>query len=108
MKVSVFQDLVKGALPGDYVHLYKVNVVTNLDHTNMRIYRTSHCKHCNHDNTESVVVVFNEPERLSIFQAGLLFCLFRLNRRPVDYASYHKSPAGKRFIENIVSVEVME
>jgi len=106
MDYDEFVKKVKSAKQDTYSHLYHVKVKTNSEHTHMRIYRDNECKHCGHITMESVIVTFKKSQRLSIFQAGLLFSLFYLNRKPVDYASYHKCPAGKEFIDNINEVVV--
>lgn len=67
------------------------------------------CPCCGSDlskNPQEIEVLFNSPqEHLSIFQAELLFFMYRENRKPFDYASYHKCEAGKKFINNILEVK---
>lgn len=68
------------------------------------------CKHCGADLTTnehlSLKVEFNATqEPLSVFQAYLLWMMFKTKQIPYDYASYHKCIAGKRFIENIKEVK---
>lgn len=106
MDYDVFVKKVKDAKPG-YSHLQDIKVVSNQKHTVLKIYRDIHCRHCNHSSNEVVIVQFKEPHHLTVFETGLLFSLFYHNRRPIDYASFHKCVAGKRFIENIVNVEVV-
>lgn len=62
------------------------------------------CKCCGNTQTDSVIVSFNKPTKLTIFQANTLFLMFAKQEKPVDYAEYHKCPAGKEFIESIVEV----
>lgn len=64
------------------------------------------CKHCGADLTKdsynSLEVEFNGPQKeLSIFEAYLLWMMFKMKVIPMDYANYHKCVAGNRFIENI-------
>jgi hypothetical protein len=67
------------------------------------------CRTCGTDLTKSsqpVEVEFNNPQKeLSIFQANLLFLVFKLNQSPYDYANYHKCIAGQRFIKNIKEIK---
>jgi len=68
------------------------------------ISKTTKCPSCNHTFRERICMLFNEPQRLSIFQAGLIYSLFYKNQIPADYASYHKTQAGERFIKNISAI----
>lgn len=86
--------------------LLKVKVMTNKEHTSQRIYSESKCSQCGHTTTIIVFILFSKEQKLSVFQAGLLFSLYVLNKKPNDYANYHKCIAGKEFIENIKSIEV--
>lgn len=52
------------------------------------------------------VEFYQSIEHMSIFQAELLYMLYVQNRKPSDYAGFHKSPAGRKFIENILEVIV--
>jgi hypothetical protein len=53
---------------------------------------------------QSITVSFKEPHHMTIFEAELLFAVFYLKKKPVDFSSYHKCIAGKRFIENIEEI----
>ncbi len=65
------------------------------------------CKLCGSISRKILTVEFYEPiENLTVFQAGLLFSVFAENRKPLDYANYHKCIAGKEFIKNIKSVNL--
>lgn len=56
---------------------------------------------------QGVKVYFKQPQQLTIFQAGLLICLYVLKRLPRDYGGYFKCPAGKEFAENIEKVNLL-
>lgn len=92
---------------GRYSLLYGVKVVYDKQHHLAKVYRLNKCKKCKHAREEAVFVKFkNNPEKLSVFQVNLLFSLFYVNQKPSDYASYHKTIAGKEFIESIEEVRV--
>lgn len=76
-----------------------LKVITNKEHTNLKIVNR---------NKVGVRVLFHEPQKLTIFEAELLYDLYFLNRRPPDYANYHKCKAGKKFIANIKSISKIE
>jgi hypothetical protein len=59
------------------------------------------CSKCGHEKKTEVIAWFKKPVRLTIFEAEMLFAVFGLGRRPLDYANYHKCPAGKEFVESI-------
>ena len=55
-----------------------------------------------------VKIVFAKPmEHLSVFQNDMLYSIFFLKRKPVDYARYHKCPAGREFFQNIKELFVL-
>lgn len=83
-----------------------IKVRTNREHTKQTVYTKLKCKTCGTNVTQNVTVYFKKPEQLTIFTADLLYFLFILKRKPMDYANYHKCIAGKEFIENIEKVEV--
>lgn len=49
-----------------------------------------------------------KAKHLTIFEVELIYMIFVLNKKPYDYASYHKCQAGKEFIENIKNITVKE
>jgi len=54
---------------------------------------------------KQIIIQWETPQNnLSVFQAGLLFMLFALKKKPNDYAAYHKCIAGVEFISNIKNV----
>lgn len=67
------------------------------------------CKTCGTDltlNSSYIEVYFNAPQKnLSIFEANLLFMVFKLNKLPHDYENFHKCIAGNKFINNIKDVK---
>ena len=69
-----------------------------------------YCKRGFNDSIENTLIVYFKdlPQHLTIFQASMLFLVFKLKKKPCDYAKYHKCPAGKKFIENIVKIEGVE
>jgi len=85
---------------------YKVKVAGNSDRTIQTLFREEICKTCKNKNKQSIMVFFKESQRLTIFQAEMLFAVFALNRIPIDYANYHKCEAGKKFIQNIDKIVV--
>lgn len=65
------------------------------------------CKYCktNLSKEQELDIEFHNPvENLTIFECGMLFSLFKLNRIVTDYAGWHNCKAGKEFIENIKSI----
>lgn len=68
------------------------------------------CSKCGQSMTNSgktVIVKLHKPiEHFSIFEAELLYELYAENKRPYDYAGFHKCPAGREFIGNIAEVTV--
>lgn len=67
------------------------------------------CHYCGTDLTKKeedpLIIEFNQNQnRLSIFQAYLIYMVFKLNMLPADYAKYHECIAGKEFIENIKNI----
>lgn len=66
------------------------------------------CKYCKTDLSKDqnlYIEFYNPVTNLTIFECGMLFSLFRLNRIVADYAGYHNSQAGKEFIQNIKSIQ---
>ena len=71
-----------------------------------QIYKSVVCSKCRAGGLkQQIFIQFQNQKALTIFQAGLLWSLFVENKKPYDYADYHKCIAGKEFIENIVKVE---
>lgn len=111
MKIEDFVSKVKSAKKSQVATAnFGIKLRVNKDRTEQHIFfsdiRTCRC--CGHqiggENNELKVLFYN-PESLSIFQAGLLYSLFILNKVPYDYAGYHNCIAGKEFIENIKEAE---
>ena len=74
------------------------------------------CSQCGVEKEYRITVHFKENPKyirkhsnmkLSIFEAGILMDIFGKKKIPKDYAGYHESPAGERFIENIENVNVV-
>jgi len=84
---------------------FDVNVKTNSEHTRVTIYKDEACDKCNSVSSKNVIVEFFNPHQLTIFEAEMLYSVYCLNRKPYDYDNFHKSIAGKEFIENIKVVE---
>lgn len=60
------------------------------------------------NNFKILIIHFNNLQQpLTIFEAGLLWGIYVENKKYYDYADYHKCFSGKKFIENIKSVEVV-
>ena len=107
MKIEDFYLILRNCKNGNHTGSMKLKCQVNPERTEWRIYTEStKCKHCGHTAYDlPLVVFFHSPqEHLTIFEANLLFMVFRLNKKPLDYAQYHKCIAGKRFIENISEV----
>lgn len=69
-----------------------------------KISKSFTCKHCGHQELQSVFVTFKEDHQLTIFEAALLWSLFYHDELPHDYAAYHDCIAGKRFIDDIKEI----
>lgn len=67
--------------------------------------RTDKCKHCGNESKKRLTISFIKPHKITVFEAGLLWMLFVENKKPVDYAGFHKCTAGKEFIKNIGSID---
>jgi hypothetical protein len=78
---------------------------TNSEHTLWKLHSSDVCPCCKQEVSNSLYVGFKRPVKLTIFQVGLLWSLYVLNKRPHDYAQYHKCVAGKEFITNIESIK---
>jgi hypothetical protein len=67
------------------------------------------CGHTTHAETDGVYLYFKEPkEHLTIFEAHLMYMMFKQKLKPYDYAGWHECIAGKNFIENIDSIQFNE
>lgn len=84
----------------------EVKVKTNKEHTRQTIYKDFKCKSCGTHISQKVIVYFKKYHQLTIFEAHLLFYLFILKKKPMDYGNYHRCIAGKEFIANIDDVVV--
>ncbi|MEM2618619.1 MAG: hypothetical protein QW356_03925 [Candidatus Hadarchaeales archaeon] len=91
----------------DVMRLARELRVVRLGANTVAVERGGMCKRCGRPFTERVVVEFERPQRLSYFQAYLLFSVFAMGRRPYDYADYHRCSAGAEFVSNISRVEVL-
>ena len=73
----------------------------------LNLWLDKRCVRCGNEcNTARLYIQFKQPQKLTVFEAQLIYSLFVLKRRPYDYAQYHKCEAGKKFIENIENYEV--
>lgn len=73
------------------------------------LYSTHECPTCHRGDVENKLEVkFKEDQGLTIFEADLLFMLWIEKKKPKDYANYHQCFAGRKFIENIDSVKILE
>ncbi|HJX50266.1 MAG TPA: hypothetical protein VJ438_02275 [Candidatus Nanoarchaeia archaeon] len=95
-------------------------ILVNPERTRFQLFKKESqkiCSKCGTDLTkrekDALIIEFYEaPNKgcglegsLSFFEAEMLFMVWRLGKCPVDYASWHKSPAGKSFIENIKEIK---
>ena len=60
------------------------------------------CPVCN--TTQKRELKIKTHTKLSIFDVSLLFSVFVLDKLPKDYANYHTTPAGKKFIKGLITV----
>ena len=81
-------------------------VITNPEQTRKRIFKDCKCESCGCSEKKGITVYFKQFQQLTIFQAEMLFAVFYLGKKPIDYAQYHKCPAGQKFIDNIERIEV--
>ena len=87
----------------------EIKVEGSYDGLTKTIYTDEKCHCCNRIKTETKLVVkFKNKTNLTIFQADMLFMILMENKKPRDYADYHKCIAGKEFIDNIESYKVVE
>jgi len=112
MKIEEFKKLLKTKirvrLNGTSQKYLDIKVKKYIAINRFEVYlETATCSKCGSSVRSSVIVDFFKPiENLTIFEAQLLYSLFVLNKIPYDYAQFHKSQAGKEFIENIKNVVV--
>lgn len=107
MKVDEFVKKLKEAkLTQTETAFFNVKV-KRFDDGVIKIYKEEKCKYCKVVDYRAVEISFHKEHTLTIFEAGLLYALYILNKKPKDYANFHKCIAGKRFIENIKSIYVM-
>lgn len=56
-----------------------------------------------------IKIHFVEPiEHLTIFETYMLYLIFIKKLKPYDYANFHKSTYGQKFIQNIESLYINE
>ena len=94
MKIETFLKLLNAAkrYPG-YTGSSDVRAIRNSEKTTWKIIN---------EEGAGVKVTFKQArEGLTLFEADLLCHIVHLEKRPADYADYHKCIAGKRFIESI-------
>lgn len=85
----------------------ELQVTRSPDGLKRTISKSFTCKHCGHSEWQFVKVTFKTvPERITIFEAGMLFSVFHDNKLPKDYADFHKCQHGRQFIDNIEKIEV--
>lgn len=84
----------------------KAKLITDDSGTLHKLYKEKSCNGCGIKSGKYVYVSFHNPTRLTIFQAGMLYSIFVLGKRPTDYAKYHECSAGIEFIENIKDITV--
>lgn len=89
-----------------YTGFSKNKVQTNHEHTRYIISSFEKCKSCQGEDLRSLTVEFSKHHQMTIFEADMLFMVFIENKRPADYANFHKCPAGIEFIENIKSIKM--
>ena len=95
----------------DYTGGLDLKIRVNLEHTYFKLsvkpkIEIDKCPYCHTDLKKTevnplIIEFYKEQEHLSIFQAELLYNMFKINKIPIDYAKYHTCPAGKEFIANI-------
>jgi len=91
----------------EYANIHNISV-SKVSLNSFLIIKEQTCKTCQHKTSKRLEVVFNKKDSLTIFETSLLFMLFVENKKPVDYAEFHKRQAGKEFIENINNVQVIQ
>jgi hypothetical protein len=108
MNMNEFIKKIKEAKPSQkQTGFFGSELRTNQEYTVKTIYERTVCKTCGSKINRGIQVTFDTPVKLSIFQCELLFALYVLNKRPVNYANYHKCIAGKRFIESIREIKTI-
>ena len=108
MKLSNFEKIIKSCKKTNThtgTTATKLKVMVNPERTHYRMVATQNCGSKLRKNltlTSSVVVELKEPiAHLTVFQVATLYMVMAEQKLPVDYANYHKTIAGKRFINNI-------
>lgn len=112
MEVEQFKEKLKSCgYSAERTGYKQIKVKVNKERTNFVIYAQEEVKIFGKGRKfkQEVEVLFNKPQnKLSIFQAELLFFVFGLNKKPLDYAQYHKCKSGSEFIQNIKSFKVCD
>lgn len=81
---------------------YDYNPEANVEGKKLVLKETETCDKCETETNHTITVEFYEkPERITIFQAGVIYSIVALEEIPRDYAEFHESKAGKEFIGNI-------
>ena len=105
MKVEDFKTILKTLKRDNSEHYLDVKVVKYYSLNRFKVYRDEKCPKCDKAISDSVTIDFFNPiEHLTIFEAQMFYKIFVLNKKPYDYADFHKSPYGKEWIENIKNV----
>ena len=106
MKIEDFEKKLK-TTTSSYGGTYDIKVRSNKERITQEIFsegRKNVPKQFGHNNSENdnvVIVIFKKSHPLTIFEANMLYSVWVRGKKPADYASYHKCPAGKEFIQNI-------
>lgn len=114
MNTSEFYEIVKSCKYAGVQYHSLVDkhckVTTSPDKTIKCLYKVSRVEHQVGEVIEirsGVRVTFAEPTNLTIFEHSLLHATLLLGKRGCDYAKYHECVAGKRFINNIKSIQAI-
>jgi len=68
------------------------------------LYRNETCDKCGRSDEQNIIVELKSGKQLTVFEAEMLFAVFKLKRKPRDYSGWHKRNA--KFIDNIEKVIV--
>lgn len=109
MKPEEFVKLVKQCKTSSILTGYgnKMKVV-RISPTEIKLFNENICKCCNRTLNESgVIVVFEKPQKLTIFEAEMLYMVLVQKLLPRDYCKYDQCIAGIEFIMNFKAWELV-
>ena len=105
MKIEEFLYILKESKISNILTGFIIVKVTRKRHTDYPFQKMPLFEISSGDHQEKVLIEFYDEHRMTIFEAEMIFSLFALNKKVMDYGNYHKCQVGKEFIKNIKYVK---